>query len=205
MNLSKNSYLVLLAVAVLVGALVAAQGGVLEFLPTDANDVGDLLTPLLLIALFIERAVEVLITSWRSLKKGEIDAELEAARATNAPVEEINRLEKSVREYCNETLRYAFLAATAMGLFVAICGVRVLEPLTDIELAAELWREQAVGYGLQGIGFRLVDIIITAGMLAGGANGIHKVLMLFLDFVDRTRERIPTRSDTNPANGSSPP
>jgi hypothetical protein len=42
----------------------------------------------------------------------------------------------------------------------------------------------------QGFGFRLVDIVLTAGILAGGAEGIHRVMTLFLDFVSTTRERV---------------
>jgi hypothetical protein len=42
---------------------------------------------------------------------------------------------------------------------------------------------------VSGFGFRLVDVVLTAGLVAGGAERIHRVMTLFLDFVSTTPER----------------
>jgi hypothetical protein len=76
------------------------------------------------------------------------------------------------------------------------------DALTDVQLAQGLWRDDPAGIGYQGFGFRLVDIVLTAGLLAGGAEGIHRVMTLFLDFVSTTRERVTTPAATTPTTGT---
>jgi hypothetical protein len=36
------------------------------------------------------------------------------------------------------------------------------------------------------------DILITGGLIAGGSDGIHKILQVFLDWADTTSNRIKT-------------
>jgi hypothetical protein len=183
--------LVLLALA----GLGAWRSDLVRFVPISGGDVVDLLTPLILIALFIERALEVFVTGWRSLDKDKLEKGVEVARQTSG---DVATAEATLDEYRRQTQRIAFLSAAAAGAFIALCGVRVLEPLTDIQLAQELWRDNPGGIGLQGFGFRLADIVLTAGLLAGGAEGIHRVMTLFLDFVSTTREKITATAPVAP-------
>jgi hypothetical protein len=191
--------LVVLILLFALAMLGAWRSDLVRFVPISGEDVVDLLTPLILIALFIERALEVFVTGWRSLGKDQLSATLDDAKRSGARIAEA---EAALDEYRRQTQRIAFLSAAAAGAAIAIVGVRVLEPLTDVQLAQELWRDDPAGIGYQGFGFRLVDIVLTAGLLAGGAEGIHRVMTLFLDFVSTTRERVTAPAATTPTTGT---
>ena len=170
--------------------LSATAGGVVVFVPMDARDVFDVLVPLILIGLFVERTVEVLVTSWRGLEREALEKRLKEKQSAGAEDGDVLVIKEKIRSHKVQTLRFAFMCAVGLSFFVAIVGVRTLEHLTDIELAAQLWQEQLDTRGWQVFGFRIADIIFTTGLLAGGADGIHKVLSLFLDFVDQSRARL---------------
>ena len=191
--------LVVLILLFAIAMLGAWRSDIVRFVPISGEDVVDLLTPLILIALFIERALEVFVTGWRSLRKDQLSTMVDVAKSSGAGVAEA---ETALDDYRRQTQRIAFLSAAAAGAAIAIVGVRVLEPLTDVQLAQKLWRDDPGGIGYQGFGFRLVDIVLTAGLLAGGAEGIHRVMTLFLDFVSTTRERVTAPGVTTPTTGT---
>lgn len=190
-------YFYILLIAAALAVLAGIGGGIVGFTDVSAEAVNNLLTPLLLIALFIERAVEVLITSWREPDRADIANYVKLAREGGDEAQ-IFKVEKELVNYQGETARYAFLSAMALSLFIAVCGVRVIEPLTNVAEVEQTWQASLFGFPVQAIGFRVVDIFLTAGMLAGGANGIHKVLSLFLDFVDRSKDRINATPPATP-------
>jgi len=168
-----------------------------RFNPVTRQSVVDILTPLCVIALFIERAQEVFITSWRGLRTSELEAGLKAARGgapastaadseAEGPVEapvaaaSVARAEEKLLLYKSETKRIAFLSGLALGTLVSIVGIRTLAPLVSWD--AEI-------NGTQGAVFDLLDILITGGLLGGGAEGIHRIISVFTDFLDATREK----------------
>ena len=65
----------------------------------------------------------------------------------------------------------ASAVATALGAAAAATGLRVLEPLATDEALALI-----TGVEGQLFWFRLVDVVLTALLLAGGADGIHQIL-----------------------------
>jgi hypothetical protein len=64
-------------------------------------------------------------------------------------------------------------------------GVRGLQPLVVTESFAQLPANQMHV-------FRIMDVLLTGGLIGGGSDGIHKVLQVFLDYTDKTRSRIKT-------------
>jgi hypothetical protein len=68
----------------------------------------------------------------------------------------------------------AATAATAMGALVAIAGVHTLGVLGQLN-AVEPFQEHV---------FKLIDMSLTALLLAGGADGIHQILKKFLKASD---------------------
>jgi hypothetical protein len=36
----------------------------------------------------------------------------------------------------------------------------------------------------------MVDVLVTGGLIAGGSDGIHKILQTFLDLMDKTSRNI---------------
>jgi hypothetical protein len=105
--------LALLVVAILVGV----QAQTLAFETVTVQKIVDILAPLFVIALFLERAQEVFVTAWREPRKKELEV-----TAGNAAAAELAK-------YQAQTQRIAFLFGFAVSAFVSIVGVRALEQL----------------------------------------------------------------------------
>ncbi len=73
------------------------------------------------------------------------------------------------------------MGGVALGLALAVLGVRVLEPLVeaDVLLLAQPWQAK---------GFRLYDVLLTGGLIGGGADGIHKLVSVFTTKFDQLSE-----------------
>ncbi len=163
MNRQWNWYYVTIFVILLAASLWAATTFD-EFVFNDVtqSSVASLLIPLFIIAAFLERAQEVLISAWRESGKQAL------------------KEKKEIAAYKATTQRIAFLVGISGGILISIAGVRVLHPLVswDAEIA-----------GNQNIMFDTVDIVLTGGLLGGGSDGIHRLFALITDFIEATRDR----------------
>ena len=140
-------WLLTVAVALPLAALAAAMRGFAE-IPLSDIDAGDLMArfwALVLIALIVERAVEIYMV----LRFG--------------PREEGVRLPTDSRP---DRARVAQMASFALGLCVALVGLRVLGQFLPTDAALPPSQLAA---------FRFVDVIVTTLVLAGGAEGMHRI------------------------------
>ena len=80
------------------------------------------------------------------------------------------------------TRRITFAVGTLGGLILGMVGVRVHNPL--IEFDPQKWSD------FQEISFHSCDVNLTAGVLAGGASGVHQIVSVFGDFTDKTRKNV---------------
>ncbi len=193
----------------------------LKFVPVTYDAVVNLLTPIFLVALFLERALEVFVSTGRKLAGADKDRALQratdkikqlkervkllqdqldalgAASMTQAQHDEIrqrigqivNLLPDKERDQRNaqatwnkykaETQRVVFFIGALFGLIIALAGVRVVAPLVDFQLAN--WGDFQNGM------FHSLDVILTAGLLAGGSSGIHQIVKVFGDFTTQAR------------------
>ena len=125
-----------------------------------------LFTTILLICLFVERAIEVFLSALRSGGADQIDAN-------------IARLQQAVGDEAAAALSDAFLErgqyrthsrliaqqmGLCFGLLIALVGFRILENLAVA--APGHW---------QGKVFVLVDVILTGSVLAGGSDAVNKL------------------------------
>ena len=139
------------------------------------------LSPLLLAAGFIERAVEVLVSPWRDAEADKRQAALDSAKRTADPGQ-IKVASDALHDYRGDTQQYAFGVALLLGFAAAIVGVRALWPL--------LTTPNLTGVsGSQQTAFHVVDVFLSAVMVAGGAAGIHSVVTAFTSFFDATGEK----------------
>ena len=138
------------------------------------QNIAVVLSPLVLIALFIERAVEVVISSWRDHDADVLEQKLKAATDGGDAVS-IQHAQLNLNRYKLDTRRLSFIVSLMLALVAGLVGVRAISPLVDA--------------GAQGLWFRRFDIVITGLLLAGGADGIHKIVTTFTTFLDSTRKR----------------
>jgi hypothetical protein len=163
-------------------------------IPVNPQTVANVLAPLVLTAGFIERAVEVVITPWRDPGKKK-QAALEKANANNnaaGPSTSSNSLD----DYVGETTWYAFTVAFMFGLVAAMVGVRALWPFLEASPQA------IAAFGSLPLGqrntFIVFDVVISAALLAGGANGLHSPINAFTSFFDASAQKSQNSAKAQP-------
>ena len=143
---------------------------------------------LYIVALFIERAVEVLIKAWRQGGKASL------IQKRNSNLNDTHQIQNELEEYRAGTQRRALLAAMTLGIFVSMSGVRILGPIFSINGVE-------VGSFQSGI-FQFTDIVITAGLIAGGSKTIHELMALIDYFLKTSRKNATQESNKLSPNNS---
>lgn len=173
----------LLATAVL--ALVLAVAGapqLLVFRPLDGvGELAQRLTPLFVIALFVERALEVFVTAWRAPAERVMRAMRRTELGKLTPEET-----STLIQYKSDTQRVAFVAGIVLGIIISAIGVRALALFLTPEQVAALT-------GWQRTLLATVDVLITGAVIGGGADGIHKIVNMFTTFFDATTAHVESR------------
>ena len=145
-----------------------------------------LFAKLIAIALFIERTVEVLLTPWRGLESHRMTARVKQAKAKADKGEvdsvALSNAEEELTEFKGHTRRIAFLMALALGMTISAVGFRGLEFFVDPNSIRET-SEQLIA-------FRVLDVLVTGALLAGKADGLHRIVSVFTSQLDRSTERV---------------
>ena len=165
------------------------------------------------IALFVERAVEVLVTPWREkgaqtrkvavtsvqrTVKANLDLTKAAVLAPDtffALANELTTLEgmaknsaEELAKYRADTQRIAFVVSLAFGTAISLIGFRALDFFVqggaDTSLAA---------HPHQLLLFKGLDVVLTGAVISGGADGLHQMATIFTNFPDNTKAK--TRGD----------
>jgi len=132
-----------------------------------------LLTGLIVIALFIERAVEVLLAPLRHTTCAKIEKKLTKERDAlpRDTASELSDTECQLLDFKGQTRRLASIMGLALGMAISASGVRGLASLLDAKECCLL--------------FKALDVLLTGALLAGGADGLHKIVTVFTSFMDK--------------------
>ncbi|MEM8612182.1 MAG: hypothetical protein AAGF93_09210 [Cyanobacteria bacterium P01_H01_bin.105] len=159
------------------------------------------LTILCIVALFLERALEVYKLSFFSLEKEQLAAQVEhfqrerqflvnnADSSSDSESLEAIQLrllnaEESFRVYINQMRQRLLQVAIVFGGLIGLVGVRSLESAFVFpvpESVLEIFRFYL---------FRVLDVILTACLIAGGSEGIHNVIKKLSSFVPDLSEKV---------------
>ena len=131
---------------------------------------------LYVVALFVERSLEVFIKAWRQSGKSRLQENLRLANE-NATAD----AEKELEEYRAGTQRRALLAGLTLGILVSLSGIRLLGSIFEVDNFS--------GWSFQQSLFQLTDILLTAGLIAGGSKTIHELMALIDDFLRKSRRQ----------------
>ena len=172
------STLILIFVSLVVSAVLEPQG--LRFGLFDIAAAFKLLTVLFLIALFQERAMDVFLTIFRAPQSEKLQRKRDSLVAKDN-VDELTEADETLTKYKTATRNIAMRLGFVIGVIISLVGIRALEPLVDAGQFSALEPIQ------QKI-FRIVDILITGGLLAGGGDGIHKITELLRDYRNKTND-----------------
>jgi len=157
----------------------------------SVTDLTTLLAPVAFAAAVIERAVEILISPWRDTGANKLQSALAAIRASssNSVSNDNHAAEKAASdaldEYRGVTQRYAFAISIFLSLCVSIAGVRAFQPFLDSTKFAELTNTHPHQHEF----FIVIDIVLSAAVLAGGADGVHSIANAITTFFDHTADR----------------
>ena len=168
----------------------------IEFKDFGATDVIQLLTILFVVALLAERALEVFVGTWRSAGANQHELNVRVAqekvtrlqaasrpdgRAVSEARSALEDAKRAERKYRCVTRKGALWIGLTLGLLVAGVGLRALETLIDP--AQNAWSTT------QSAAFHLVDVVLTGGVIAGGSEGIHRIVTVFDNFMNATAKR----------------
>ena len=167
-------------------AVAATNPGLVRFKPFGIADFLQLVTSLLLVALFIERVLEVFLTSWRGEAAARLKREADTAANASTPEARPSEPEHRLVQYKAQTQRVAFFAGTTLGIVVAALGIRSLELLVEpvaFESLSQVQRRL----------FRAGDVLLTGAVLGGGSDALHRVVAVFTSIVDWAGDRTKAR------------
>lgn len=133
------------------------------FIADLVNTIPGMLAGLSVMVVIVERATEVVVNATRSEDKV-IQTRLDAAIQANNPTEQGKQRERLL-EYKAGTERLSLLIGLTLGVLLACSGISILSQVIDIK--------KAVPMNLQLR--RAIDIILTAGLLAGTSQSFHEV------------------------------
>ncbi|TRY15011.1 hypothetical protein [Shewanella hanedai] len=164
---------------------------------SDAIDnAASLLGTLILLSLFVERAIEVFLSAWRSAGADELDrvielrklalnkfieaqqepiAEQESAQCKSLTIQ-LEEAEKKRAEYRAGSRFISQWLGLGIGIFISFIGIRIIGNIVD--------SSSLTGY--QAGMFVIVDIVFTGAVLAGGSDSINKIMKVYNNAMTQT-------------------
>ncbi len=200
MSSQKNRYIRFcgLGMLVVVGALGWFKTPVsLKFGNDILKDLPTMFGYLVLVSLFVERAIEVFLSAWRSQEADELDLKIgnqkkrieESIKPSDGQqgdavpdrkaIKTLEDLEERRTIYSAKSRFIAQWLGLGIGILVSLVGVRVLGNIVDTS-ALTAKREGA---------FIVVDIMLTGAVLAGGSEAINKIMKIYNSFMNSTEKK----------------
>lgn len=140
----------------------------------------DTLGILFIIALFVERANEVFISSTRAMRRKSADMEIERLQKLvndgKAKVEDETALsiaKNILLSYRTGTRVHTLSFAGLLGTLLALSGIRALSPLIEVQFEMLAQAQLLL--------LHFVDILLTVAIIAGGSAGVHTLLSTITD------------------------
>lgn len=165
------------------------------------TNIGTIIGSLFIVALLLERFLDVFLTTWRApksekltldIKKLEFDIlnvksgltnDLSDTKKLSDLVDELNKLKHAVMDHKSETRIIALWSGLILGVVISAIGFRVLNSLVDQEMLSSAGKTQLLA-------FNFFDVFLTGGLLAGGSDGLHKLMEVYRSFTESTTARM---------------
>jgi len=191
MSTFKISALVIVIVIILVGTDLSLT--VIDFRDSVSDIVLQLLISFIAITVLLERALDVFLTTWRAERSESLDLEIDtlskqferADKKKQAELlKKLDKISQQKQRYRAQTRTIAMWTSLVIGVLISgFAGIRTLEHMVTDQSMAML-------HGFQLSIFKGFDIFLTGGLIAGGSDGIHKVMELLRQFLETNSQRL---------------
>jgi hypothetical protein len=155
------------------------------------TDVTKLLTRFFVLALFVERTLEVFITAWRGEETVKRENDLKAAKESlvQSPPDpslhdDIKTKKDWLAEYKCQTQAIALRSALALGILIAAVGARSFKVFVDPPPTGPGWLKIQTG------AFHVLDVLVSGGIIGGGTDAIHKMMNVITEFFNATASKV---------------
>jgi hypothetical protein len=185
---------ILLGVFIVLCSVLGARAAGLTLKPDlTVADVTKLLQTLSIIALLVERSIEVFLVAWRGAAAAEKEGAVLSARRVLDDVRNqvpgaffdqasptLTTAEKERDDYAARTRAIRLVAALAVGVLIAATGVRAFETF---------FTQPPTGAVARAI-FNSLNVFVTGGLIGGGSDVINKIIRLITETLDKTVDRL---------------
>lgn len=117
---------------------------------------------LFVLVLLIERATEIVISIWRQTDTDILKQAIELLAKDPARSADLATQSTALAAYQAETKHIALLVGFSLSVLACAGGIGILDTIIDTSKGAD-------SHFLRGI-----DILLTAGLLAGGSDSVHQ-------------------------------
>ena len=163
---------VVLILAAALALLYYTKATVVPFKSFTDSDVLAIITSMFVVAVFMERSIDAILTPVRAPDRQKIEQELEdikrAAETDDSKKGEQIQKERELQTYKLNTAKHAYWLSFGFGLIISVVGIRTLSGLVnpdDLKALGDIHRTL----------FSFVDIVLTGGVIAGGSAAIDKI------------------------------
>lgn len=172
----------------------------LKFHPDGLNSLPAIFGYLVFISMFVERAIEVFLSAWRSAGADELDNEITllklkleghlkgaqddgCVQTSDELIENLSSLQIERAQYRANSRFISQWMGLTFGVLLSLVGIRILDNLVVVD---------AVESGLQMQLFVVIDVVITGMAIAGGSGSINKIMKVYNKFMESTAIRVRT-------------
>jgi len=155
---------------------------------------------LLILSLFIERCLDIFLTTWRAQDSENIDVQIDEINnkitKQEEPEEDLENwlvtLKKKKIKYRARTRNIALWSGFILGILISSAGVRTFPKFFDLSILKSIQGNTA---NIQLKFLVIIDVFITGGLLAGGSDGIHKIMDFLRNFFETSSYNVKTRKN----------
>ena len=187
---AREAVFLVLILTVALALLYYTKATGVPFKSFTESDVLAIITSMFVVAVFMERSIEAILTPIRAPDRQKIEQELEgikrAAETDDSEKGEQIKKEHELQLYKLNTAKHAYWLSFGFGLIISVVGIRTLAGLVnpdDLKALGDIHRTL----------FSFVDIILTGGVIAGGSAAIDKVGRAISEFFN-----FKSATDANP-------
>lgn len=168
----------------------------ITFKPDAATNLPAMFGYLLLICIFVERSIEMFLSSFRGAGADKLDLKIKNLQENikdlegkmqfdDVAMKQLTEMKTNLRTTGDDRAHYraesgylALWIGLLIGLVVSLVGVRILGNIVEFDNMVDKQKG----------GFIAVDVLLTGSVLAGGSEAFNKIMKVYNSFMTKSAE-----------------